>query len=810
MNQPFTEKEIQQNLQGGLSLDFKRIFSRAIRFWYLIILSLIAALAIALYQTRYSLRIYPVTASILIRDVQEVGGAEFLYKNALIDPHRNYLNEPYILRSLPLVEDVVRELNFNSSFYREGYFLTTEAYSYMPVKAVLCNPQSLKTGEFIFKLVNERQYSLGEYSTSAQNTSEPTIFNLGDSISIDDFIFCIKRIPERNYKEFIGVPFLLTIQKPSTVAESYISRLKVEWAEKGAGVINLSLTGSNPEKEIDFLSKLISSYANRDLDNKNETAKRTIEFINNQLNSIKDSLFAVEFQLERLGNSNRIKDLSAETQRLFMKLEAFEVQNAELLIRSNYYSYLEEYLTKNNEQFDKIILPSSMGISDPILSSLLSRMIDLQLNLKSFVYTEQDKNPLVASEINRMRELKADVFEALQSLKSTDKIKSEFLSKQIKTAESQLVRLPASERKLISIQRNYSLLENMYVFLMQKLSEAGISKAANTSDIEPINPPTQGIAISPKPSQNYTVAAILGLTIPLLIFVLFELFDNKVQSKEDIDKLTLIPFVGGIGHNTSSSNLTVKERSKSGVAESFRAMRSNLNYFTSNKTKQIFMVSSSISGEGKTFTTINLATVFALSGKRTLIVGADMRKPKLFEDFDRTNVIGLSTFLSGLSDFDTVVQDTAIENLFMVSGGPVPPNPSELLLTERLELFIREALQKFDFIIIDTPPLALVTDAFVISKYVDHTVFVLRQNYSYKFFIKNIDEYHRSGKIKNISILLNDIYKSGLGYGYGQNYAYHYGYSYGHSSSSYYTDDDNSNNSGGLLARFFKIFRKRY
>jgi capsular exopolysaccharide synthesis family protein len=319
---------------------------------------------------------------------------------------------------------------------------------------------------------------------------------------------------------------------------------------------------------------------------------------------------------------------------------------------------------------------------------------------------------------------------------------------------------------------------------MQKLSEAKISKASATSDILLVDPPMRGGAISPKPVQNYLLAGVLGLAIPFIIFIVFELLNNKVQSKEDIDKMTNIPFIGGVGHNPSNTNLIVKEKSKSGVAESFRALRSNLNYFTSNKTKQVFMVSSSISGEGKTFTTINLATVFALSGKRTLIVGADMRRPKIFEDFGGSNANGLSTYLSELHEFNTVVQQTEIENLYFISGGPVPPNPSELLLKDRFDLFVRTALEKFDYVIIDTPPLALVTDAFVISKFVDHTVFVLRQNYSPKDFVRSIDEFYRLGKIKNISIMLNDIYKSGLGYGYGQGYSYSYSYGYGYGYGS--------------------------
>ncbi len=791
MDQLF-DQEPQQSSQGVV-LDFKRVLARAIRFWYVIIIFLGAALAIAFYKNRYTQRVYPVQASILIRETQEVNGAELLYKNSLIDPYRNYLNEPYIIKSYPLIEQVVKELNFHIGFFLEGYIVTSEQYSNLPVRVSWCNPASFKTGTFIFTLLDENRYSLVEQAKREQDT-DPMIFNLNDSVSFNGFSICINRIRKNEIKHYIGRPFILQISNPTNIASAYIGRLKVNWAEQGAGIINLSLTGTIPQKEIDFLNALIKIYGEQDLKNKNEAASRTVKFISNQLKEIKDSLRTVEYQLERFGNSSRIKDMSAEAQRLYAKLEAFEVQRAELLMRKNYYQYLRDYMKRGEGEMDQIILPSSMDISDPILNSLLSKILDLQLEIKLYAVPERRGNPLIQDRLSRINELKRDVEEAVNSLESTDKIKMDFLKRQLGSTEQELSLLPASERQLISVQRNYSLLENLYVFLMQKLSEARISEAANTSDIVPVNPPMQGGAITPKPTQNYTIALILGIIIPMGIFVLFELMNNKVQSKEDVEKMTTMPFLGGVGHNNSGNNLTVRERPKSGVAESFRALRSNLNYFTGNKTKQVFMVSSSISGEGKTFTTINLATVFALSGKKTLIVGADMRRPKIFEDFNRSNATGLSTYLSNMHEFTEVVQQTEIENLFLVSGGPMPPNPSELLLTNRFEEFVKTALQEYEYVIIDTPPLALVTDAFVISKFVNHTVFVLRQNYSPKEFVRSIDEYYRSGKLKNMSIMLNDIYKSGLGYGYGQGYAYNYGYSYGYgygkrkNGEGYYSD----------------------
>ncbi len=782
MTDNFFDQE-SQSAAVGFSLDYKRVIARAIRFWYVLIIFLLAALAVAFYKNRYTQKVYPVNASILIREVQEISGAELLYKNSLVDPYRNYLNEPYIIRSYPLIEKVVRELNFHINFLEEGYIVTSEVYNNFPVKAHWCEQALIKPGKYIFTLLDEQRYSLVEFSNKDE-TSKTKIFNLNDTIQFNNSSLFIKRVTKGPATNFYNKPFVLNINHPTSVAASYIERLGVKWAEVGAGIINLSLTGTIPQKEIDFLNALIRSYGDQDLERKNEAASRTADFISNQLLQIKDSLRVVEFQLEKFGNSARIKDKSIEAQRFFTKIEGLETERAALLIRQNYFQYLKEYMRNAGNTSDQIILPSSMGISDPILIEVISSLMEIQLQMKIYAHPDRMQNPRLQELVTRSNELRRDVEESVKTLEATDKIKMDFLNLQIDMVEKELNLLPVSERQLISVQRNYALLENLYVFMMQKLSEAKISEAANTSDIVLVNPPMRGGAITPKPAQNYSIAAILGLLIPMGIFVLFELMNNKVQSKEDIEKMTAMPFLGGVGHNGSGNNLIVRERPKSGVAESFRALRSNLNYFTGNKSKQVFMVSSSISGEGKTFTTINLATVFALSGKKTLIVGADMRRPKIFEDFDRSNATGLSTYLSSMHEFTEVVQQTEIDNLFLVSGGPVPPNPSELLLTDRFEAFIKNALQEFEYIIIDTPPLALVTDAFVISKFVNHTVFVLRQNYSPKEFVRSIDEYYRSGKLKNMSIMLNDIYKSGLGYGYGQGYAYSYSYGYGYGYGS--------------------------
>jgi capsular exopolysaccharide synthesis family protein len=314
--------------------------------------------------------------------------------------------------------------------------------------------------------------------------------------------------------------------------------------------------------------------------------------------------------------------------------------------------------------------------------------------------------------------------------------------------------------------------------MLQRRSEAAITQASNTSDIVVLNPPRVGGAISPKVNSNYIIGFFAGVLLPFMAFVLLEFLDTRVQSKEDVERITSIPFIGGVGHKSATENLAVFSRPKSAIAESFRALRSNLNYFIGRNEKAVILVTSSISGEGKTFTSLNLASVYALSGKRTLIVGADMRKPKLFADFDLKNEAGLSNYLAGLADFNSICQRTTYENLDLISGGPVPPNPSELLLSDRMREFIDDARKVYDIVIIDTPPMAIVTDAFVLTPYADHSLFLVRQNYTPKNLMKTVEDYYSTGKLKNISIVLNDISRSGPGYGFGYGYGYAYGYGY--------------------------------
>lgn len=769
----------------GINIDFKRVLFRALRFWYIVVISLLIVLAIAFIRNRYATRIYPVSASIIIKETEETGGAELLYKNALIDPYKNYLNEVYILKSAPLVERVIKDLNFEVTFFKEGNFLTTEAYDYYPVAAKVKKSDDGKSRKFLITFLEAGEVKLEPGTEDSE--LESLVFPVKDTIHYGGLTFNLIIKNRSALESFRNQTFIFYYTPAKDIAPGYAGRIMADWAEDGAGVIDLSITGPNPLKEIDFITGLIDRFQKYDLERKNEAALRTVDFISLQLHEISDSLRLVESIMERFKNKNVVTDMSAEALRLYQRLETVDIQRTELLVRDNYYRYLLDYIQQGKE-VDKVILPSSIGVSDGILTELVSTMVSIQTEIKLMGGKEKLDNPLMDKR-KRIEAIKQNIVEAVHNQQETDKIQLSFINKQIKDVERQLSSLPAAEREFTSIKRNYALLENLYIFLLQKRAEASISQASNVSDVITVNPARAGGAISPRVSQNYSVALLVGLLIPMGLFVLVEVFNTRVQSKEDIEKITSMPFIGGVGHNKLTSNLVVKSKPKSAVAESFRALRSNLNYFTSNKDRKVILVTSSVSGEGKTFTSLNLATVLAMSGKRTVIIGADMRKPRLYGDFELDNFIGLSSYLSGLEPLEKVIQQTGIENLYLISGGPVPPNPSELLLRGEIEKLFEALKKDFDYILLDTPPVGLVTDAFVLSKYADHSLFVVRQNYTPKSIIKVIDDYYRDGRVKNISIVLNDIYRSGPGYGYGYGYGYSYGYGYGYG----YSDKKNGN-----------------
>lgn len=759
----------------GIHISPTRILSNMLRYWYVIVLSVFIALGIAWAVNRYTKKLFPVKAQIMIKESQEVSGAEILYSNALVDQYRNYYNELYFLESYPVMEQVIKELKLYISFIREGNIKDSEVYGSLPANIEILSDR-ITDCSFIFNIVNSNGFTLTSYTDNVTiEGTDSRQYQFGDTVRCNRLNFVIHS-PDEDLDKHLDREYLLSFRNPERIAGQYINRLNVAWTAQGSSMIDLAINGYTPEKEVDFLSKLIEVYQQRDLERKNQTFQRSIEFIRDQMGNIADSLKVIEAQMMAFKSENYITDLSAESQRLFELLEEAQRSRTEILVRENYYKYLEEYV-KQNENLDQVILPATLGIGEGILSGLVQKMLELQLQAKSINRDLKSENPFQGTIESQIKDIRTNILESMKGFRQADSFRLEETNRNIQDIERQLRSLPSTETELISIKRNYSLLEGIYIFLLQKLAEARISEAGAVSDIQEVNPPrASGTPIKPKPVQNYTIALLLGLFIPSSAFALKEFFNNKVQSKDDITRVTEIPFLGAVGHNYLSTNLVVNEKPRSSMAEAFRSLRSNLSYFVDREEDcKTFMVTSSVSGEGKTFTSINLGTVFAISGKKTLLLGADLRKPRIFDDFKITNDQGLSNYLSGQKMFKDVLQNTFIDNLDVISAGPVPPNPSELMLRSEMDQFFKEAKEKYEVIIVDTPPLDIVTDAFSLSKYCDHTMFIVRQSFTPLATVQKLMDI--TNKVPSLSIVLNDIRNTRAGYGLG--YGYHYGYGYG-------------------------------
>ncbi len=568
----------------------------------------------------------------------------------------------------------------------------------------------------------------------------------------------------------------------ASLANEYRSKLSVGPIEKDASVVNLSVSGFVPEQEADYLNMLMDVYISYGRDYKTETADKTVDFIDKQIKTISDSLKKTETDMARFREGKSYFDPSREVVSIQNKLESFGIEKANFELQLKYYNYLSEYLT-SNKSVDSIISPTVIGIKDPEIIRLVDDLVSIQKEKSKLGLNIEADQPA----IDLTDEQSQDAIKALkENIRSGMGVLNISISEdnlKIANVEEELKKLPATEIEYIKVQRAFDINNTVYTYLLEKRAETGIAKASIVPDNRKIDEASQYRAslIMPKTKKNYMVAIILGLILPMVSIVLIDLMNDKVIDRLDIENKTKVPVIGFISHSEVTGEIPVVEKPSSSLAESFRSIRTSLKYFVTENEHIVISVSSTISSEGKTFIPINLASIIAMLGKSVLIIGLDMRKPRLNKVLQFDESPGLSSYLSGNCSFDDVIKQTQVNNLFYAPSGPIPPNPSELIERDLMKKFMEKVKARFDFIIIDTPPVAIVTDALLLTQYVDINLFIVRQRYSSKSTLEIIEQLHFEKKLKNMAIIINDINLSGY-YGYGMRYKYSlgYGYSYGY------------------------------
>jgi len=421
---------------------------------YLIFISL--GFIWAFLTNRYATRTYPISASILFFAKDETSsGAELLYRNALLNTKRNYLNDPYLMKSNLIVKRVVEELSFNVQVILDGDISSSELYD-LPFK-ITC-PTFDQSGQYEFIVLSEKKFRI-DYLTKLENVSRSQEFEFNTKFSFDGKEFLVSVLDQQQLLAYRGKLLRVVVNTSNSIAESYSDQLVLRWAEEGSGVMNISVFGSTPQKEVDFINGVIKSYQRYDLDNKNRTADRTVEFIKSQLQIISDSLRQFEVQLERFKQDKHTNgDFNSDAQRMFARAEGFETQKATLLLRNSYYNYLKNYLEKE-EDLHQAIVPSSLELNDPILTGLLGKIMDIQLDTKLF-FEKNNKgkgNPLIENKLERIATLKKEITESMNNQRNLDKIKIDYLTDQVKAIDKLFEAIPFNQRKLVSITRKYKL-----------------------------------------------------------------------------------------------------------------------------------------------------------------------------------------------------------------------------------------------------------------------------------------------------------------------------------------------------------------
>ena len=791
------------------SIDFKRYISLFISNWYWFAIALFIALSIAYGINRWSEEVYTVSSTMLIKDDQFGGGTAdlsniFTGSNAFRS-EQNLKNEIGILGSFSLNYRVMQELtDFHIVYVGVGKRGIAESrmYNNAPFRVLYDSLQHQRIGlPVTVKILSANNYQLeinGDLKFSKTLAFGERFNEMGFDFSIVPVFESFTYNPDASNR------YYFYFASPEGLANQYRGKLSVSPIEEEATLVTLSVSGFVPGQEVDYLNKLMEVYILQGLEVKNQTAEKTIDFIDGQIGTISDSLKIAENSLENFRLSNKLVDLSREGNYIQNRLESYENERSSLLLQKKYYDYLKEYVDSRNETGD-IVSPGAMGVSNAPLERMVAELATMQQQKNKLKLNISEDLPAMTSFDKSIMDVKALIAENITSsmINLGNAIKE--ADHRISLVEAELNRLPGTERRLINIQRKFDLNNTVYNYLLEKKAEAGIARASTVSDNRIIDyaQTFNSSRISPKPRQNYSMALISGFLIPAILILLIDYLNNKVIDKKDIEKGTKAPVLGYISHNSLQTEIPVVEKPGSTLAESFRSVRTNLKYFIKDTKNPVLSVSSTISAEGKTFISINLAAIIASNNNKVLLIGLDLRKPRIHRIFGIDNDNGISNYLIGQEKFESIILETGIENLWYTPSGPVPPNPAELIDSPAMNDFIDRAKKIFDYIIIDTPPVAIVTDALLVSPLTDFYLFVVRQRYTTKNTLGLIEELHRNENIKSLGIVLNDIsttgyYGYGLRYGYSGGYGYNYGYNYYHnygrygyndSAKGYYTED---------------------
>ena len=751
-----------------------------------IILSIAFALIAAYFFNKTNPPVFQASSKFYIN--QEVGNNGVLNLTGLSKMvvsggiEQEMANQSVFLKSRSVAEKALDKLDFNVDYFQPGIFSDIELYKSSPlVVQVDWTHAQLIGGKISISWTGTNKYKI---------TFPEEIYKKFFSGSpSEEFMVEEGFTQEGNFGEFLELPFLkikvslvknvneggifISLNAKSSLVSKYTGDdLQVFPFDNVASVLGLSINSQHPQKGADYLNALMEVYLQIELEEKNRMARNTVEFIDRQISGVSDSLSFFETNLQSFRSGNKTYNIDMESSTVYQELTRLESELSQEKFNKEYFENLKNYLATEN--YDQIIAPSALGIEDGNLNSLINSLISLQQERANLLFTQTEASPRVRELNRKIQDTRRSLTEVLRSLTNNTQFRINELESRKGKSENQFRRLPSTEQDLIKLQRGRELNETIITFLQQRRAEAAISMASNASSNKIVEfALASNIPIKVKEKFIYIIFFGLGFIIPVIILGIVVILDNRIKDSKELESKLVMPLLGKVPQNRIQSSLSVIEEPRSALAESFRALKTNISFVVPLDKQLTMAVSSTLSGEGKTFTAINLASIYSMNNKKTLLISCDMFKPSSFKEFGLKSKIGLSNFLSQQVDsvFE-IIQNTKYPLFDIITAGANPPNPSDLLASERFVNLLTELKKGYDVIVLDTPPVGLISQSFEVIKHVDLIVYVLRHNFSEKSFIDVLNDIKLKKGLQNIYAILNDVPAKEMTYK-GYNYGYY-------------------------------------
>ncbi|MBV4219740.1 polysaccharide biosynthesis tyrosine autokinase [Bacteroides xylanisolvens] len=789
------------------NIDVKELLFKYLIHWPWFVGAVVACLIAAWVYLHISTPVYNISATVLIKDDKKGGsagmlsGLESLGLDGMISSSQNIDNEIEVLRSKTIAKEVVEDLGLYISYTDKDEFPSRNIYKTSPVQVSL-TPQEADLLEKPM-IVEMTLQSQGSMDVNVQIDDEeyqkhfeklPAVFptdkgTLAFFLTPDSISSSKRTLEETTGSEKITRNITATISKPLTVAKWYCKNMTIEPTSKTTSVAVISLKNSNVQRGKDFINKLLEMYNINTNNDKNEVAQKTAEFINERIGIISKELGSTEKDLESFKRGAGITDLTSDAQIALTGSAEYEKKRVENQTQINLLQDLQKYMQSEGYE----VLPSNIGLQDLNLAAAINRYNEVLVERKRLLRTSTENNPTIINLDTSIHAMKENVQVSLDRVLRGLFITKADLDREANRYSRRISEAPGQEREFVSIARQQEIKAGLYLMLLQKREENAITLAATANNAKIIDDAIADDApVSPKGRMIYLIALVLGVGIPVGVIYLLELTKFKIEGRSDVEKLTIVPIVGDIPLTDEKQGaIAVFENQNNLMSETFRNVRTNLQFMLGNG-KKVILVTSTVSGEGKSFISANLAISLSLLGKKVIIVGLDIRKPGLNKVFNiPRKEVGITQYLANPEKnlMDLVQPSDVSKNLYILPGGTVPPNPTELLARDGLDKAIETLKKSFDYVILDTAPVGMVTDTLLIGRVADLSVYVCRADYTHKNEYTLINELAENNKLPKLCTVINGLdlkrrkygYYYGYGkygkyYGYGKRYGYGYGY----------------------------------